>query len=292
VATAFNQYAGYNKSSYSNGIPKRSRPDIGVRHICLERGMIRLVCAALALCAGLPPAEAHFLELLPSADVLPEGGPVQIDIVFTHPMARGPVMEMAKPKRVGVVTEAGTADLTAALVEKPVAGKRAWTLSHALEQPGTALYFVEPQPYWEPAERKYILHYAKVAVDGFASGEGWDRLVGLPVEIEPLSRPAGLWTGNLFRGIVRADGKPVPFAEVEVEWVNDGLVTPPNDAFLTQVIKADGNGVFAYAMPRAGWWGFAALIDGPEAKGPDGKPAKTELGGLIWIKATDMAATR
>jgi cobalt/nickel transport protein len=42
-------------------------------------------------------------------------------------------------------------------------------------------------------------------------------------------------------------------------------------------------------MPRAGWWGFAALIDGPAAKAPDGKPAKTELGGLIWVKATDMA---
>jgi cobalt/nickel transport protein len=113
----------------------------------------------------------------------------------------------------------------------------------------------------------------------------------LPVEIEPLARPSGLWTGNLFRGIVRHLGQPVPFAEVEVEWVNDGSVTPPDDSFLTQVIKADGNGVFAYAMPRAGWWGFAALVDGPEATGPDGRPAATELGGLVWVKATDMGRT-
>lgn len=250
--------------------------------------MLRLSVAGLALLAGLAPAAAHFLEILPSADVLPEGGGVAIDIAFTHPMARGPAMDLARPKRVGVATGTGVVDLTAGLAEKTVDGKRAWTLQHALKEPGTATYFVEPQPYWEPAERKFIIHYAKVAVDAFASGENWDRLVGLPVEIEPLARPAGLWTGNLFRGVVRAKGKPVPFAEVEVEWVNDGTVTPPNEAFLTQVIKADGNGVFAYALPRAGWWGFAALVDGPETKGPDGKPAKTELGGLIWVKATDM----
>jgi cobalt/nickel transport protein len=254
--------------------------------------MSRLSVAGLALFAGLSPAAAHFLEILPSADVLPDGGSVSVDLVFTHPMARGPAMDLARPKRVGVVTAAGTSDLTATLADKKVDGKQAWTLSASLKEPGTALFFVEPQPYWEPAERKMIIHYAKVAVDGFASGEGWDKLVGLPVEIEPLARPAGLWTGNLFRGVVRAKGKPVPFAEIEVEWVNDGAVTPPNEAFLTQVIKADGNGVFAYALPRAGWWGFAALVDGPDTKGPDGKPAKTELGGLMWVKATDMAAAR
>lgn len=254
--------------------------------------MMRWAWTALALVAGLTPAGAHFLEILPTEDVLPDGGAVQVDVVFTHPMARGPAMDLAKPKRVGVATAAGLVDVTASLAAKPVDGKAAWTVTHALKQPGTVLFFVEPQPYWEPAERKFILHYAKVAVDGFASGEGWDRLVGTPVEIEPLVRPAGLWTGNLFRGIVRAQGKPVPFAEIEVEWVNDGTVTPPNEAFLTQVIKADGNGVFAYALPRAGWWGFAALVDGPQTKGPDGKPAQTELGGLIWVKATDMAAAR
>ena len=158
-----------------------------------------------------------------------------------------------------------------------------------LEKPGAAVFFVEPQPYWEQAEKKWITHLAKVVVDGYASGEGWDKLAGLPVEIEPLTRPTGLWTGNLFRGIVRVKGKPAPFAEIEVEWANDGSVKAPNEAFITQKIKADQNGVFAYAMPRAGWWGFAALIDGPEAKGPDGKPAKTEIGGLIWVKATDMS---
>jgi cobalt/nickel transport protein len=113
--------------------------------------------------------------------------------------------------------------------------------------------------------------------------------VGLPVEIEPLVRPYGLWTGNQFRGIVRKQGKPVPFAPVEVEWVNDGSLKAPADPFVTQVIKADAAGQFAYSMPRAGWWGFAALTEGDEPmQGPDGQPAKVEVGGLIWVKTLDM----
>lgn len=250
--------------------------------------MNRFALAPLFAALLVAPATAHFQEIVPSADVLPDGGEVRLDLVFTHPMERGPVMEMVRPKRLGMVHRGRTTDLTAALVENPIDGRTAWTAAVTLAEPGAAVVFVEPRPYWEPAEKKWIVHYAKVVVDAFASGEGWAKPVGLPVEIEPLARPTGLWTGNLFRGIVRHDGRPVPFAEIEVEWRNDGSVTPPNEAFVTQAIRADQNGTFAYAMPRAGWWGFAALVDGPEAPGPDGRPAPTELGGLVWVKATDM----
>lgn len=238
------------------------------------------------------PALAHFQEILPSADVLPEGGEVTVDLVFTHPMERGPTMDMVKPVRVGVANQKGVEDLTNTLIETPVDGKQAWRFQRRIAEPGAEVLFVEPKPYWEPAENKYIVHYAKVVVDGYASGEGWDRLAGLPVEISPLVRPTGLWTGNLFRGVVLKEGQPVPGAEIEVEWVNDGSVTPPNEAFITQVIKADAMGVFSYAMPRAGWWGFAALLDGPAAQSPDGKPAATELGALMWVKATDMSGAK
>ncbi len=39
----------------------------------------------------------------------------------------------------------------------------------------------------------------------------------------------------------------------------------------------------------AGWWGFAALIDGDKKMAnPDGKPVDVELGGLIWVKTVAM----
>jgi len=257
--------------------------------------MSRRWSLSAALLFGLlatAPAQAHFLEILPNADVLPEGGPVSLSLVFTHPMERGPVMDLARPKRVGAFAAGRTTDLTPTLREDRVDGHTIWRVDHTLARPGAVSLFVEPQPYWEPGERRWITHYAKVVVDGYASGEGWEKPVGLPVEIEPLSRPTGLWTGSLFRGLVRSQGKPAAFVPVEIEWVNDGSVTPPNEAFVTQVTRTDQNGVFAATLPRAGWWGFAALIDGPAAKGPDGKPAGTELGGLLWVRATDFPPAR
>jgi cobalt/nickel transport protein len=197
---------------------------------------------------------------------------------------------MGKPKQFGVLVGGKKTDLTAALKDKKIDGKTAYTASYKLAKPGDHVFFVEPAPYWEPAEQKLIVHYTKVVVNGMDSGQGWDAAVGFPIEIEPLVRPYGLWTGNCFRGVVKKAGKPLAFAEIEVEYYNsEGKVKPPADAFLTQVIKADANGTFCYTMPRAGWWAFAALIDGDEKmKGPDGKMVDVELGGLIWVRTVDM----
>jgi cobalt/nickel transport protein len=63
----------------------------------------------------------------------------------------------------------------------------------------------------------------------------------------------------------------------------------PSDPFITQVIKADSNGVFAYAMPKEGWWAFAALIEGDEKmKNPEGKMVGVEMGALMWVRVVDM----
>ncbi|AFL73195.1 DUF4198 domain-containing protein [Thiocystis violascens] len=255
----------------------------------LTRLLVTLTGAtALAISASAP---AHFQELIPAVEIvtIKSGNPVVLQLQFTHPMERGPAMDMGKPARFGVLGPAGQEDLLASLTAREVEGKQAYAAEYRVKQPGDHVFFVEPAPYWEPAEGVMIVHYTKVVVDAFGAGEGWDAEVGLPVEIVPLTRPYGLWTGNLFSGIVKQSGQPVPFAEIEVEWRNDGSVTPPADAFITQVVKADSNGVFHYAMPRAGWWGFAALLEGETPmKNPEGKEVPVEAGALIWVRARDM----
>ncbi|MCC6489898.1 MAG: DUF4198 domain-containing protein [Candidatus Hydrogenedentes bacterium] len=240
-----------------------------------------------------PAAFAHFQVILPSVDVVDSstGKTITLDLVFTHPMENGPVMEMGAPKRFDVLVRGEKQDLLPALKPVQVGGKTAYQSQYTVQGPGAHVFCLEPAPYWEPAEEKLIIHYTKVVVPAFGSWAGWDTMAGFPVEIEPLMRPFGLWTGNVFQGIVRKDGKPVPFATVEVEYLNaDGAVKAPNDALVTQSIKTDAGGVFTYAMPRAGWWGFAALIDGDEKlPNPDGKPVDVELGALIWVKTVDMA---
>ncbi|MCG8507999.1 MAG: DUF4198 domain-containing protein [Rhodospirillales bacterium] len=249
-----------------------------------------LFLSAIAIIIG-SPARAHFLELLPTADIVSETSPrtLSLDLIFTHPMSRGPVMDLAKPERIGVRVNGETSDLTALLKSAPVDGKRTWQMDYGIKGPGTYIFFAEPQPYWEPAEGKMIKHYPKVVVDAFGWDQGWDDQIGLPVEIVPLVRPYGLWTGNSFRGVVLRNGSPVPNAEVEVEWVNDGSIQSPSYAFETQVIKTDVNGVFSYSMPRSGWWGFAALIEADQPmKSPEGKEVPVELGGLMWVRTVDM----
>jgi len=248
--------------------------------------------AALILFLGLRQACPHFQVLIPSTDIVTAEGTreVTLNIIFTHPMEQGPSMEMATPKEFGVLVNGKKQSLMKALRAKKIGGKTAYACSYRVRRPGDYVFYIVPASYWEPAEGKMIIHYTKVVVDAMGAEEGWDEMVGFPVEIEPLVRPYGLWTGNVFRGVVRKNGKPVPFAEIEVEYYNQGRkVAIPGDPFVTQVIKADANGVFSYAMPRAGWWGFAALIDGDaKMRNPDGRMVDVELGGLIWVKAVDM----
>jgi cobalt/nickel transport protein len=110
----------------------------------------------------------------------------------------------------------------------------------------------------------------------------------LKTEIIPLCKPFGLYAGNVFQGIVKFNGKAVPFAEVEIEYYNiDGKITAPTDYMITQTIKADQNGVFTYAVPIAGWWGFGALNPADFKLQHNGKNKDVELGAVIWVKFHD-----
>jgi len=249
---------------------------------------LTLLSIALVLSS---PVNAHFQTLLPSTDMVTQDNKtVTLTLLFTHPMEQGPLMEMGKPVQFGVLVKGQKQDLLGTLQPQKQEGKTFYTTDYTPKRPGDYVFFVEPAPYWEPAENKLIIHYTKVIVDAFADEEGWDTSVGFPIEIEPLVRPYGLWTGNLFRGLVKQNGQPVPLATVEVEYFNEGKkIVAPADPFITQVIKTDANGVFSYAIPKAGWWGFAALVNGEKPlPNPEGKPVPVEQGGLIWIHTVDM----
>jgi cobalt/nickel transport protein len=109
--------------------------------------------------------------------------------------------------------------------------------------------------------------------------------VGLKTEIVPLTRPFGLYAGNVFQGRVLMDGKPVPHAEVEIEYYNKNReAEAPNDYAITQVVKADADGIFTYAPPEEGWWGFAALNTADYTMKHEGKAKDVELGAVLWVK--------
>jgi cobalt/nickel transport protein len=239
-------------------------------------------------------ALAHFAMVIPSKDVVGKDSKKEIGflIQFTHPFEGGPQMQMDKPEKFGVVIGDKATDLLGTLKEKKIDGKSAWEANFKVTKPADYIFFLEPKPYWEPAEDKFIVHVTKVIVDAFGAEEGWDKPIGakagIPVEIVPLTRPYSLYAGNLFKGQVLRDGKPVPDAEVEVEFWGKGKTKAPTDSHVTQVVKADANGIFSFAMPKAGWWGFAAIMEADAPMKHEGKDKKVELGAVIWVHAYPM----
>jgi cobalt/nickel transport protein len=255
----------------------------------MKKAVILLGLLVLSfLSAG--PALAHFGMVIPSDQMVMQGEDtnVKVDLLFWHPF-EGIGMELAKPAKFAVVVNGKEQDLLSSLKSTKTKGHQTWTADYKITRPGVYVFYMEPQPYWEPAEDCYIVHYTKTVVTAFGDDEGWDEELGLKTEIVPLSKPYGLYAGNVFQGIVKLNGKSVPYASVEIEYYNkDGKYTAPTDYMVAQTIKADSNGVFTYAAPKAGWWGFAALNTSDTKLKHDGEDKDIELGAVLWVQFYDM----
>jgi cobalt/nickel transport protein len=260
----------------------------------MNRTSLALACLmGPVLAAGT--AQAHFQMIVPSDDMVKqdESRTIDLDLLFWHPF-EGIGMNMVKPEKFGVVAQGEDHDLLSNLKAGKTQDREGnhfttFTADYSFKRPGDHIFYVEPQPYWEPAEESFIVHYTKVVVNGFGMEAGWDEEIGLKTEIVPLTRPYGLWTNNVFQGIVKVNGEPVPYSEVEVEYyAQDAGIEPPADPMITQVVKADENGVFTYAMPKQGWWGFAALNEDEKTMKHEGKDYPVEIGAVLWVHTHDM----
>ena len=226
-------------------------------------------------------ANAHFLSFLPSSDNISDkkNAKVDFDISFIHPFEQSG-MTLEQPKLF-----LNSLDKSLPLSESKKFDHKSWKSSYDIKTPGVYKFFVEPQPYFEPVEEKFISHVPKVIVSSFGLEDGRDEPVGLKYEIIPMVKPFALYAGNLFQGKVLHNGKPASNVEVEVELYNEFGLKAPSDAHITQVVKTDANGVFSFVMNHKGWWGFAALIEEGELKHSDGKMYPIENGALMWVKA-------
>ncbi len=266
----------------------------------MKRLALGFAVACLCVAFGSAPACAHFQMVYTPESALQKSQDVTLKIVFTHPFEAGHTMDMAGVEEFFVVHKEKKEDLKKRLL--PIR----WTsltndgLGYEAAVPlkgmGDYVFGLVPAPYFEKAENAWMQQCTKTVVSVAGLPTDWDAEIGLPAEIVPLDKPYGLWTGNAFRGVVKANGQPVPFAEIEVEYMNhepdvahncfakDAKVEAPQDAFVTQTIRADANGTFVYSIPKAGWWGFAAL--GVITR--DYKGAELGVDAVIWVQARDM----
>ncbi len=256
----------------------------------MYKSVLSALLIAWFIFIGVNPAFAHFGMVIPSDSMVmqKESKTVNVKLSFSHPF-EGIGMEFVKPKVFSVNANGKNIDLLSGLKKIKVMGHASWETDYKIKRPGVYMFHMEPKPYWEPAEDCFITHYTKTVVTAFGDDEGWDKEIGLKTEIVPLSKPFGLYAGNVFQGVVKLDKKLVPYAEVEVEYYNENQkAKAPTDYMVTQTVKADQNGVFTYAVPKAGWWGFAALNEADyKLKLKSGEKKSVELGAVIWVKFHD-----
>ncbi len=241
--------------------------------------------ATILCCAVSSPAQAHFGMLIPDQNSIEQNKKsTSLTLSFSHPFERIG-MDMALPEKFSVTSGGKNTDLLKSLQPTTVMDHKAWKTTYTFKRPGIYQFAITPAPYWEPAEDLSIIHYTKTIIPAYGDDEGWDMPVGLPTEIVPLLRPFGNYAGNSFSGQILLHGKPAPGAEVEVEFYNkNGALKAPSDYHVTQLVKADQNGVFNFTCPWGGWWGFAALSEADYTiKNPEGQDKGVEIGAVLWI---------
>ena len=240
------------------------------------------------------PAVAGIGVILPSDDLLVAGEKpeVTLQLRIFNPQERH-FMELARPKGFSVTLLGEETSLLPGLKPDREQQPTAWLTGTALKRPGDYLVHAETAPLWDPAEEEFVVHHVKLCVNVAGLEEDWDEPVGIEAEIVPMTRPYGLWAGNLFSGQVFLKGDPLPYAAIEVVTLgttpeNPGLPALPAGPYRLQTLRADAGGVFHYAMPKAGWWGFAATIDADWTIKRDGSERPVSLVTSYWVQAREM----
>ncbi len=255
-----------------------------------------IAAASIATTSAL----AHFQMLYTPNTALEKGQTIELKHVFTHPFADEHTMDMAGVEEFYVINKEKKKDLKNTL--KPISWKgkhnvgKAYESEYKARRMGDHMFIMVPIPYYEASEDVYIQQITKSVINVAGTPTDWDAELGLKAEIVPLTKPYSIWEGGSFTGIVKSNGKVVPYAEIEVEYINNtpdmknnamgkNRVEAPQDSFITMGIKANKNGEFTFSIPKAGFWGFCALGAGTD-KEYKGKELSQDA--VIWVEAKQM----
>jgi cobalt/nickel transport protein len=258
-----------------------------------------LFAATLAGLVPAAPAAAHFLTIYTPETMLEDDSrPLLVDVIFWHPLFTGEVLDMVKPREFQVTHSVRDRSLLDRL--SPITFRTwsdtgaAFTAEVPLSGEGDYVLSVVPEPYWDEDEQIYIQQIAKTYINVGHEVTEWYRPVGLPAEIVPINRPYDVYVGSTFTGVVLSNDEPVAGAEIEVEYIaalpdvrthTTGQPDVTGTKMESIITYSDANGYFTFGLPRAGWWGFAALGVGPEFRF-NGKQLSQDA--VLWVQAREF----
>ncbi|NIY74447.1 DUF4198 domain-containing protein [Thalassospira sp. HF15] len=262
------------------------------------KNLSRLAVASSCVLSVTMPASAHFqLAYTPEVNAT-KAGDQPVKLIFWHPFENGHVMDMAEPIEFYAVHRGEKVDLKSTLSPITFHGTeneaKAYDATLPLKRSGDYVMVVVPEPYFEESEDIYIQQITKSYVNRNEIPTDWMEPQGLKTEILPLNRPTNIVAGSTFTGRVLNEGSPVAGAEIEIEYMAaepDMARNAPKAPTASPmpggsvVAISDENGYFTFGVPKAGFWGFAALGSGPE-KEFQGKELSQDA--VLWVRAYDV----
>ena len=243
-------------------------------------------------------ANAHFQLVYTPQVNLVKAGDVPLKLIFWHPFENGHVMDMGTPEAFYALHKGKKIDLMDSL--KPMSFKGSGNEAAAFDgnlkvkRNGDYTLVVRPAPYYEGSEDIYIQQITKSYLNKGGIPTDWNEPAGLKTEIVPLNKPTNILAGSTFTGRVLSEGKPVAGAEIEIEYMSAEPDMDANKPKATTsepapggalVALSDENGYFTFGIPKAGFWGFAALGTGPDTEF-EGKELSQDA--VIWVRAYDL----
>ncbi|MEZ6184225.1 MAG: DUF4198 domain-containing protein [Planctomycetota bacterium] len=242
----------------------------------------RLALTGILVLAAGAPVLAHYPMLEAEAPIVEPGETVTVEFSVGHPYTndRFPVR---RPARVRAFSPSSgrPAYLTAAITTAGTPEVRAWRVDYTPDVPGDHVLSFTGLPYSEPPRRQ-IDDYAKLVLHARGAQIGWNRVVGDPLEIVPLTRPYGLPVGATFRGKVLLHDQPFADGVLEAETYTDVTPDPlPELMEYRRAERTDPNGCFAVTLDRAGWWLLSVATDG--GPGEQGLSNRRVQRAVFWL---------
>lgn len=244
------------------------------------------------------PAAAHFQIIWPQVEGCygKPGEAAKWRCVWGHPYEV--ILYDAQTPKIFMFTPQGKKDQVALkkiTVTDQASGKKrqAFEAAYTPKAPGDYYLCLEAPPYFISEEKVFWQDFVKEIWHVMAQ-KGWDKPVGLDIEIVPLTRPYGWPAGSVFQAQALFKGKPLKGALVEVEKLSGAYVSKDklpkdrlgadNDPLMTRVLKTDDQGYLTFTPDSPGWWVIAVGHEDGK-KQYKGKNYPVEKRGCLWIYA-------
>lgn len=254
-------------------------------------------------------ALAHFQMLYTPNFALNKGQKIQLRHVFTHPFADKYTLDMGKQhdtktfkevEEFYVLNRKKKKDLKNTLEAIRFKGNANSGHAYKARRMGDHIFILKTAPFYEQNQDIYIQQIVKTIINVAGVATNCFDDLKLDAEIVALSKPYAIWEGSSFTGIVKTNGKTVPYAQVDIAYLNRDVniknnsmgkdkIIAPQSSFITLSIRTNKDGEFTFTIPKAGFWAFSAQNLN---KNKTYKGKKLKVDALLWVEAKKMQVVK